>query len=536
MALLDKYNAGTISVAQNSTTVTGTGTAWLPATVKAGDTLYAGRALGLIETIDSATSLTLALPWKGGAVNGGAYAIHRTGAEWGTGERRTLSTQLAEAVDRISRHGVKYTVTNTRELTAALGKDGDFAHIEGATRLYVKRAGRWEEFGDLGGIDRDAVLAILAAGKAGDSDKLDGKDSREFAATNHNHDTDYAKKDGSNIDGDKWDGNPPGTGGSNTRFGQNALSLNTTGSRNTASGVSALANNTTGSRNTASGYQTLSRNTTGNSNTAGGQNALSLNTTGSDNTACGQNALFGNTTGYRNTASGVNALSGNTTGSYRGGFGYNAQAATDYSIQIGSDTQVDSRTIQVHASSAISVRSDARDKTDIADSPLGLAFINALHPKQYRLDKRDFYQPEPPTLETPERREGESDEDYEARVSAARAAHQAAFEKWQADRRTWWSDPTKAVGDFPAKDGSKKADRLHVGFIAQDVKAAVEATGTDYAIHQHSAHFNTPDNANGDDSYFLVYEELIAPLVKAVQELSTENDALKQRLEALEAA
>jgi len=40
---------------------------------------------------------------------------------------------------------------------------------------------------------------------------------------------------------------------------------------------------------------------------------------------------------------------------------------------------------------------------------------------------------------------------------------------------------------------------------------------------------------NDNDFYGLRYAEFVVPLVKAVQELKAENDALKARLDALEA-
>ena len=104
------------------------------------------------------------------------------------------------------------------------------------------------------------------------------------------------------------------TGNSNTANGTNALFFNTTGNLNTANGVAALANNTTGFNNTANGTNALFSNTTGVFNTANGESALSSNTTGSNNTANGMTALSNNTIGFNNTANGRSALFSNTTG------------------------------------------------------------------------------------------------------------------------------------------------------------------------------------------------------------------------------
>ncbi|MBI5858996.1 MAG: tail fiber domain-containing protein [Sphingobacteriales bacterium] len=104
------------------------------------------------------------------------------------------------------------------------------------------------------------------------------------------------------------------TGNENTANGYRALDFNTTGSFNTANGVFALQNNTIGLNNTATGHQSLRNNTTGSYNTAYGKNALQSNTTGSNNTASGYQALYSNTTGSANNANGEGALGSNTTG------------------------------------------------------------------------------------------------------------------------------------------------------------------------------------------------------------------------------
>jgi len=104
------------------------------------------------------------------------------------------------------------------------------------------------------------------------------------------------------------------TGSGNTATGESALHDNTTGFYNTASGQYALQNNTTGRNNTANGKNTLITNTTGNENTAIGAFALVFNTTGDGNTATGKFALHHNTTGNNNTATGLESLDSNTTG------------------------------------------------------------------------------------------------------------------------------------------------------------------------------------------------------------------------------
>jgi hypothetical protein len=120
------------------------------------------------------------------------------------------------------------------------------------------------------------------------------------------------------------------TGGANSAFGSSALSLITSGSGATAFGFQALKVNT-GSNNTAFGHNSLATNETGTMNAAfgGGQagvltGALGWNTTGSYNTAIGQLALNSNTTASNNTAVGYQAGYSTTTGTESVYIGQNA--------------------------------------------------------------------------------------------------------------------------------------------------------------------------------------------------------------------
>ena len=155
----------------------------------------------------------------------------------------------------------------------------------------------------------------------------------------------------------------------------------------TAVGNAALS--LSGGNNTSIGAFTLNgQSATGNANTAVGAYAMFFNDTGSKNTAIGVNALYTNTTGSYNVAIGGVALdscngSGNTainpytsTGSNSPVFSITSQ---DNRISMGS-TAVTNAYIQV----AWTVVSDARDKTDFAEMPHGLDFVNKLKPTAYR--------------------------------------------------------------------------------------------------------------------------------------------------------
>lgn len=192
------------------------------------------------------------------------------------------------------------------------------------------------------------------------------------------------------------------------------------------------------------------------------------------NTAIG--ALAGNNlkTAVRTTAVGANALrymyDGTTlatTLSNATGLGERAYVSGDYQVQVGSNV------VDVYTATAIQNRSDARDKTDIRDTELGLDFIKALRPVDYRWDYRTDYV--------------DYDDD---------------------------GNPVQVE-----KDGSRKRTRFHHGLIAQEVAETAFDFG---GLQDHSIN-------GGGDVMSLGYTELIAPLIKSVQELSA-------RIEAVEAA
>ena len=137
-------------------------------------------------------------------------------------------------------------------------------------------------------------------------------------------------------------------------------------------------------------------------------------------------------------------------------------------VQLGSSSQT------TYAYGAVQDRSDARDKTDIQDTTLGLDFIKAVRPVQFRWDYREDY-----------REVGQ---------------------------------PLSEV----VTDGTHKRSRLHNGVIAQELKAVMDEKGIDFAGYQD--HKLT----GGDDVLSVGYTEFIGPLIKAVQELSARVEELEK--------
>lgn len=287
-------------------------------------------------------------------------------------------------------------------------------------------------------------------------------------------------------------------GSGNTAIGNDAMvgsGTAITGSNNVAVGNTASANITTGYQNVSIGQNAGTALSTGFNNTFIGRYAAQLNTDGAGNIAIGEQSLSANTTGNYNTAVGT-GTAGGATYTNTSMLGYQATVTGSDQVQLGNANTT------TYVYGTVQNRSDARDKADIQDTALGLDFINALRPVDFRWDMRDDYRtalPEPPAADATEEE---------------MAAHAEALQEWR---------EANALDNLQ-HDGSKKRTRFHHGLIAQEVKAACDAVGVDFGGYQdHGV-------KGGEDVLSIGYEELIAPLIKAVQQLSAEVEQLKQQL------
>ena len=77
---------------------------------------------------------------------------------------------------------------------------------------------------------------------------------------------------------------------------------------------------------------------------------------------------------------------------------------------------------------------------------------------------------------------------------------------------------------YESRDGARR----HWGFIAQEVKQVVDDASVDFAG------WSLADKDDPDSTQSLRYEEFIAPLTKALQEVIAKNEALEARIAALE--
>jgi hypothetical protein len=298
-------------------------------------------------------------------------------------------------------------------------------------------------------------------------------------------------------------------------IGYNTLASLTSGAGNIAVGYQAGASLTAGANNTIIGHGAAdTSHAESGSNVAVGTDAMggaqgafassynvalghlamgtgTLNTA-AYNVAVGHNALTALTTGDSNIAVGREAGDTITTGTNNVFLGFHTEASAvdvTYEIVIGAGVDTSNafagagtETCKIgRASDFISVdfgenatwshSSDIRIKKDIEDSDLGLSFINYLRPVTFKKKAPSEY---------PETFDG-----YDAN---------------EAER--------------------KNPDRKHYGFIAQEVKEAMDKAG----------HSEFPVWSENSDGMQMIGEaELITPLIKAIQELSAKVEALEKK-------
>ena len=256
---------------------------------------------------------------------------------------------------------------------------------------------------------------------------------------------------------------------------------------NVSFGYNSIPNPSPDKSNTAIGYYALHNNTNGNLNIANGYLALYSNISGSNNTANGNWALYYNTSGNNNTAIGYSAGVNGANYSNTTAIGYNAKATASNQIVLGNYTVT-----SVGSTVVWSTTSDGRTKKNIQTDVPGLAFINRLQPITYNLDLAVL---------------DELQKSNDPKINAHR----------DSIRRTLSPEEK----EIEAKARANKEKQVYSGFIAQDVEKAAKSLGYDFSG------VDAPENGKG--TYGLRYAEFVVPLVKAVQELSEQNDQLREQ-------
>jgi hypothetical protein len=295
------------------------------------------------------------------------------------------------------------------------------------------------------------------------------------------------------------------TGYNNTAVGLNSLTSNTSGVYNTAVGVETLAANINGSSNAALGAEALKQNTTGSYNTATGSNSLAKNTTGSHNTATGSNSLAENTIGNNNVALGYDAMLNNTTGSENTAVGRSAlkNATNSENTAIGFDAMSNVTT----GSGNVAVGHKALSLLTTGSNNIGIGT----------------------GVELP------CAASNQVRIGNTAITYAGVQVSWTitSDRR-WKSDIKNSdlgldfIKDLHPVSYVRKNDeskKLEYGFIAQELEQTLDKFG---ATH-------TGIVSKADDGMLSVrYNDLLAPMVKAIQEQQVLIEELTIRMEKLE--
>ncbi|MBP9095045.1 MAG: tail fiber domain-containing protein [Ignavibacteria bacterium] len=245
----------------------------------------------------------------------------------------------------------------------------------------------------------------------------------------------------------------------------------TTAAGNTGIGSNNLTNLQSGNYNTGVGANTLSFTISGFENTAVGYQSLYANNTGKINTAIGVNALYTNYSGSNNTCLGHSTLFSNSVGNNNTAVGYNTLYAT----------------------------------TGNNNTALG---YNASVPN--------------------------SSGDNQVRIGNTFVNYAGVQVAWTiTSDRKWKDNITKSnlglgfITKLNPVSYIRKNDiykKVEYGFIAQELDDVLKESGV-----ENTGMITIDDNGN----YEFRYNDLFAPIVKAIQELKSENDELKSANEKL---
>jgi hypothetical protein len=241
-----------------------------------------------------------------------------------------------------------------------------------------------------------------------------------------------------------------------------------------------------GSNNVGVGNVALGKLTTGSNNVGVGHNAAISCRTGSGNAVIGHGALWDNIDGSYNTAVGTSAGNNNTGSSntfigYRAGRGSSSKSFNNTTcIGVGSVATDSNQIVLGTAVNTViggqyNVISDARDKSEIRDTIIGLDFISQLRPVDYKCS------------------------------------------------------PRNSSDDTPA------GKRFHHGLIAQEVKVAMDTMGVDFGGYQdHKVNGGADQLTLGYSELIAPMIQSIKELSAKICELESKNAALATRLAAVE--
>jgi trimeric autotransporter adhesin len=274
----------------------------------------------------------------------------------------------------------------------------------------------------------------------------------------------------------------------NTAVGYEAMYSNnptssSNGRENVAIGYQSLRQNQTGYHNTSVGTGALYTNSTGNFNTAVGRYAL-YNATASNNTAVGDGALQFLSSGQHNTAVGTYALDQITTGWDNTTIGYLANC-DDYNC---------SNSVAIGYSASAS----GSDEVRLGNSSIQSLFCTGAYNGTIGTTNRDLY----------------ADNTGKIGYIASSARYKNNITDME---KVDWLYKLRPVNFTYKSDGTAKKQ---YGLIAEEV----EKVNPDFVS------YNTDGSAET-----VSYSQMIAPMLKAIQDQQALIEELQKRIETLEA-
>jgi trimeric autotransporter adhesin len=339
----------------------------------------------------------------------------------------------------------------------------------------------------------------------------------------------------------------PSSFGENTFVGINSGNFIMSGSAgessyNTGIGMYSLYTNSTGYNNTALGHASLTYNNIGYQNTAIGTSSLASNSSGINNTAVGFRTLLSNTIGSQNTAIGTFALISNINGSNNIGLGYYALRFNDgnQNVAIGHQSLYSNRVGGYNV--AIGTNSLINNWDGNANTSVGLYALNSnvsgssnsafgsFSGKNISTGNNNIsigFDSEVPL----------GSESNQVRIGNTYITYAGIQVAWTitSDRR--WKQNIQASNlglGFVTKLRPVTYTRINdeeqkteYGLIAQDIENVLKEEGIE------NTGMLTIDEKG---MYELRYNDLIAPMIKSIQELKSENDMLKAEIESLKTA
>ena len=312
-------------------------------------------------------------------------------------------------------------------------------------------------------------------------------------------------------------------GENNVAIGYNSQAHTMKGNGNTSVGDRSLRDNVAGSRNSAFGDYALTNNITGQDNVAFGANVIQQTLHASNNTAIGYGAMHffkddknknnedTYTRGYRNTAIGTQAMQDGKNAAYSTFLGSYAgrYVEGDYNVGLGASSMYNLTTGEQNVGVGGNTNRAVKKGSD------NVAIGYTAGPNNDNTN----------TVSIGANAHADGDNQVQIGSDKHTVYTFSSIQQRSDKRMKEHIEPTKLGLDFikqlkPVDYKFKGQKEQKHGLIAQDIVALDTEFGGVTNNQQYG----------GSDVYNVAYTELIAPLIKSVQELSQEVEELKKEL------